>query len=510
MLTMDQKHDIRFRFYHKGENISDIAKATNCDWKTVRKYVDMEDFNPPTPKSPEDYRLCPKLDPFKKTIDEWLYEDLKAPRKQRHTATTIHSRLEKEYKKTYSCSYRTVASYFKVKKREIFGVQPQAALPLVHKPAEAQVDFGNARFYENGKQHDGTYLDVAFPHSNKGYLQLFYGENMECLLEGLVAIFKHINSVPRELWFDNTKTIVTKILKGGNRELTQRFQYFQEHHGFEAIFTNPGKGNEKGCVESKVGYHRRNLLVPVPRFLELDTFNQQLLKKCDIDGEREHYRKNDEINQLFKEDLKHNLPLPRIPFETSRIKSVTVNAWGKFALSKGIHVYSTAPKFANTKVQIRLSSKHVSVLDESHREVVVHKRLYGGLKQESMQWIPYLKQLSMRPRALKYSGIYDLMPPVMKEYLKETTNQETGKVLKLLAELTTRSGFDSAINTIEHAITYQATNADSLQNLYRKLYQDVPELPPMALSKSIQPLEPMDTRLSEYDELLNKGRGLNA
>ena len=34
-------------------------------------------------------------------------------------------------------------------------------------------------------------------------MQLFYGENMECLLEGLDAIFRHIGAVPNELWFDN-------------------------------------------------------------------------------------------------------------------------------------------------------------------------------------------------------------------------------------------------------------------------------------------------------------------
>ncbi len=87
MLAMDQIHDIRFRFFTKGENISQIARAMQLDWKTVREYVDMTDFNEPTPKtSSERRRLCPKLDLFKPTIDKWLKEDKQAPRKQRHTA----------------------------------------------------------------------------------------------------------------------------------------------------------------------------------------------------------------------------------------------------------------------------------------------------------------------------------------------------------------------------------------------------------------------------------------
>lgn len=55
---------------------------------------------------------------------------------------------------------------------------------LEHSPGESQVDFGCADFYENGKlHHEAKYLVLSFPYSNGGYLQLNYGENMECLLE---------------------------------------------------------------------------------------------------------------------------------------------------------------------------------------------------------------------------------------------------------------------------------------------------------------------------------------
>ena len=40
---------------------------------------------------------------------------------------------------------------------------------------------------------------LSFPHSNGGYLQLNYGENLECLLEGLQNIFRYIGGVPTEI-----------------------------------------------------------------------------------------------------------------------------------------------------------------------------------------------------------------------------------------------------------------------------------------------------------------------
>lgn len=43
--TMDQIHHIKDMFYQQDKNISEIASETGLNWKTVQKYVDMEDFN---------------------------------------------------------------------------------------------------------------------------------------------------------------------------------------------------------------------------------------------------------------------------------------------------------------------------------------------------------------------------------------------------------------------------------------------------------------------------------
>lgn len=504
MLTMDQIHDIRFRFFEKGENISQIANALNLDWKTVQKYVDMTDFNLPALRPASEKRFCPKLDPYKPMIDSWLEEDKQAPRKQRHTATRVYNRLMREVE-GFDCSYRTVASYYTVKHKELFSGSKEGFLPLEHNPGESQADFGTAVFYENGMKLTGKYLELSFPQSNKGYLQLNYGENMECLLEGLDAIFRYIDCVPDEIWFDNTKTIVTKVIRGGGRETTERFNRFREHYRFRAVFTNLEAGHEKGNVENKVGYHRRNFLVPVPRFISLSDFNRQLLEKCEEDADREHYRHNETIEELFAKDLKHCHPLPEIPFDLSGRATATTNKWGKFYLNKGLHEYSASPKHANTVVNLKITSSLIIVMDENYREIVKHRRLYGDTKQQCMDWLPYLKQLAFRPRALKYSGIYDMMPRNLKKYLDSCTNTEIGKVLKVLAELTDRTGFDSALNTVNQALCYGTSDAESLKNLHRRLYTDVPELPPMPLGSDIPMVKQMPAGLIDYDAFLKRG-----
>ena len=508
MTTMDQIHRIRELYYEQDKNLKEIAIIMNCDWRTVRKYVDMEDFNTPspTPVSKEEHES--KLDPFKLFIDEWLEADKLAPRKQRHTAKRIYRRLRDEAE-GFNCSYRLVALYVAEKKEELRLKKTEGYIPLVHHPGEAQADFGFADFYENGKlHHEAKYLVLSFPFSNGGFLQLNYGENMECLLEGLVAMFEHIGGVPTEIWFDNTRTIVTKVIKGGGRNVTERFQRFCEHYRIKAVFMNPESGWEKGNVENKVGYLRRNELVPVPRFDSLADENKYLLDRCELDMQREHYDddSNRFISELFQEGKARLLPLPSVPFDTALYTTATTDKYGKFTLDAGKHRYSASPAFCESCVNLKITSSNVIVMDKDMHEVVRHKRLYGE-DHERMDWLPYLTYIARKPRSLRNSGIYDMMPQTMQIYMDNCESKERGRVLKVLAELTERTGFTSAVNTVDEAVRLNAIDPDSLQSLYRRTYTDVPLLPPLDNNASIphQKVIPFRNDLQMLDAALLKG-----
>lgn len=507
---MDQIHHIRALYYEQGYNISEIAKATERDWKTVAKYIDMADFNEPLPVPASEKQFCPKLEPYKALIDSWLEEDRNHPRKQRHTAKKVFKRLTKEVP-GFDCSYRLVAEYVKYRKEALNLKRSEGFLPLEHHPGEAQADFGSAEFYERGRLISGKYLVLSFPWSNAGFLQLFYGENIECLLEGLTAIFRHIGGVPHEIWFDNASSMVTNIIKDGGRDLTERFSRFKEHYGFKAVFMNPDAGHEKGNVENKVGYGRRNYLVPVPEFNDLMFYNTELLEQLDADQDREHYYKQATIRELFEADKSALMPLPTVWFDTSRvITGLKTDAYGRFTLENGKHEYSSAPKYALGTVNVRLDSTFVTVLDDDYREIVTHKRLYGDERQSSMEWIPYLDYVSRHPRSLKNTGIYAMMPAAMQSYLNNCDGSQKKDVLHILSELTDLTGFESAVQTVEQAIRYEAHDPDSLRSLYNSLFSDIPQLPPLTTGEMIPALDPMPVHLEDYDRFLKRGGGLDA
>jgi hypothetical protein len=327
------------------------------------------------------------------------------------------------------------------------------------------------------------------------------GENRECLFEGLKNIFKHIGGVPTKLWFDNMSTVVISIQKEGKRVVTDGFYSFKQHYGFAATFCNPSSGNEKGNVESKVGYHRRNLLVPIPEFKSLIEYNKELLKKCDADHDRLHYSKDIKISTLFNEDKKSLIFMPEKEYASYKYESVTVNNYGKFTLNKGLHTYSTSPKYAGETIMVKITAYEVIPLDEKIKAIVVHSRLYGDTKQEKMDWIPYLTQLSRKPRALKYSGLYELFPEKVKDIFNNEAITNHSEILKTLEEITIKSNFDTGIKVLETAICYNKYDTESLRAVYNRIANPFLELEPIKLPENTPILEKTAVDFNLYDEL---------
>ena len=502
MLKMKEIADLRKMYFEDGANITQIQKKTGFARKTIRKFINKKDWNDPVQVPIEKES---KLDKFKPMVDQWLEADKEMRKKQRHTAKRVYDRLKEEYNDEFDCSYRTVAKYVAEKKKSLYE-NKQSFLPLAHKPGEAQVDFGKAEFVENGDKYYGSYLNVSFPYSNAGFLQLFKGENFECLSEGLVNIFEHINGVPHRQWYDNMSTAVKKILRGNKRDLTDSFIKLKEHYCFNAVFCNRNAGHEKGNVENKVGYLRRNFLVPRPEFRDLAEYNKQLLQRCERDLDRIHYRKERLISELFKEDLLYCNVLPHVAFESQTYESVLVDSYGKFTLEQGKHSYSSMPRFAGERITVGKTSGTILVFDKEMNVVVTHQRLYGQEQQECMDWIPYLKQLSQKPAALKYTGIYQLLPNQVTDWLDKKDNPGRGKALKLLHDLTSKSSFSAAVDALQTALDYNSSDPESIIAVHAKLTNNIPELAPVTLPPSVPDLRAAEPDIMQYDKaFLNTG-----
>lgn len=241
MLTMSQINHIK-DLSNCGYRISEISKKTGADPKTIRKYLAQDDFSPQPPVIQE---KPSKLDPFKPIIQEWLDEDKKHWRKQHHTAQRVYERLVEEH--GYTGSYSIVQRYMK-KCRSI--QTEKANLELIWDPGPAQVDFGEADFYEAGKLCRKKYLTVSFPYSNDGYSQVFGGETAECVCQGLQDIFEFIGGVPPLLIFDNATGVGRRI--GDAIHESELFSRFRAHYHFRVRFATPIPAGKKGMWSARL------------------------------------------------------------------------------------------------------------------------------------------------------------------------------------------------------------------------------------------------------------------
>lgn len=493
MLRMAQIEYIKHLYEVEGKSLREIAQIVGVNFRTVKKYAYMYDFNPhELPRmAPEEY---PVLGGYIPIIDEWMEADMREPRKQRHTASRIWARLREEH--GFTGCYSSVKRYV-AKKRWQLNQAREGHLPIAQPPGHAQTDFGEFKYYDGlGAAQTGYGLLVTYPHSNAGWMQVFPSQNQECLLEGLKRIFYHTGGVPIRLRCDNMTTAVVQILEGAERILSDGFYRFKLHHRFETDFCNPASGNEKGNVENKVGYDRRNMLVPVPTIEDFAAFNELLLARCDADHEREHYRHKIPIGTLWAEEKQKLLTLPEYEYEVFRYESLSVNKTGFVTIDT--NRYGLPPTLAGKIVQAKIFFDRVEVYYD--RQCLSRYARSYGRQQEVTDWKQYLPMLLRKPGATEHTRFFGQMPKLWQTYLRTTRGGERKSALMLLMEMVEDGNDALCDDALELAGQYGQPDNDSIRQCYYLIAK--PESRPQPLQLGAQtPLLNYWPDLAVYDGL---------
>ena len=496
MLIMAQKQYIKYLWESKEKSLREIARITEHSFQTVQKYAYMEDWNEDNLPNIEPQRY-PILGEYIPIINEWMENDKRIPRKQRHTAHRIYERLRDEY--GYKGKYSSVKKYVR-KKRYIMNEVSEGYLPLEQPKCHAQIDFGEFVYYDaNGVQKEAHALTISFPYSNKAYTQVFPSENQECLLEGMKRIFEYIGGVPEKIKADNMTTAVAQVLEGHERVLSEGFSRFMLHYRFEAEFCNPASGNEKGNVENKVGYTRRNFFVPVPIIENFDTYNKKLWEICEKDGEREHYKHHVKINELWEEEKKELLYLPEYDYSVFRYEVLRVNKYGM--VSVDTNKYSVTPELAGGQVQAKIFSDKVEFYHEKSL-ISTYKRSYEKDK-EFYDWTQYLNTLCRKPGAVEHTRFFGQMPKLWQEQLRLSHGKERKNALELLLEIVGDGNRELCEESITLATECGRTDADSIRQCYYLIAKKEYHPKPLELTGAV--ILDYNPNLSAYDSLMRGG-----
>jgi len=396
---------IRREYEHGAGTIRAVAHKLGVHRREVRRAL--ANAMPPERKKPE--RVRPKLAPAIPFIDAILEADRKAPRKQRHTAHRIWTRLRRE-RPEILVGESTVREYVNLRKqamgllgREVFVTQSyQFGGEAQVDWYEAWVDFhpGNEELLQGTQTSDGQRRKVYIfcmrsMASGAAFHRAYPHATQQAFLEAHEVAFRWFGGVFRTLRFDNLASAVKKILRGHQREQAARFIAFRSHWGFQAEFCTPGEGHEKGGVEGEGGQYRRNHLVPVPQVRSLEELNRLLESESAQEQGRLINGRSLTIGAAMLAERDHLLPLAAEGFDLAAVHFPHVDAGGCVRVLTNF--YST-PLPVATSVQVKVHSAYVEIWHGGHA-VAQHERCHGRF-QQVLELEHYLDVLAKKPGAL--------------------------------------------------------------------------------------------------------------
>ncbi len=424
-------------------------------WRTLVRVLEHEEpvgyqMQKPRPKR--------KLEKFLPIIHEILKQDQQSPKKQRHTATRIFERLRDEHE--YEGGLTIVKDAVRIWKQR----QAEAFVPLVHRPGEAQVDFGEAQVKLCGERVKVAMFVMTLPHSDAIFCQVFPKECTEAFQEGHKRAFEFFGGVPRRISYDNSKIAVAKITGGRGREVTREFLRLEGHFLFAHHFCLVRRPNEKGHVENLLGYARRNYLVPIPETDSLEGLNAELEQRCREDLSRKLRGKSASKEELLAEEQTWLLTIPQKEFEARMMKLAKASSLSLVHFE--CNDYSVPTEYAHHDVTVIGGIEEVRLV-VGDRLVARHARHWGKERTE-FNPVHYLALLERKPGALDYARplenwelpeCFGVLRRRQESELEKYGTREFIKVLRLLEHAT----LAELTGAVEYALSIGANSADAVK-----------------------------------------------
>jgi transposase len=396
VLTVDDYGAIR-RAHRDGMTIREIARAFHHSRSKIRQILQQAE---PDPLPQTRNRHAPVLGPLHAVIDQILADDEHAPVKQRHTAAQVFRRLRDEH--GYSGCYGQVQRYLLQHQRR----HQETFIPLGHLPGHRlEADFGHIHVDFPDGRRPVPFLVAAWAYSNAPFVLALPFERTEAILAGLVAAFEFFTAVPKEVWWDNPRTVATLILPGRDRQLHRRYAALASHYVFDPKFCLPARGQEKPDAEGTVKAVQRRFATPVPRVADLDELNTYFRHRCEAERQRvvQSLFGPFRIADRLAEDLAAALPLPPHQFDSCVIRpAAEVDKYQTVAFDS--NRYSVPRPFAFQLVTVKGYVDRVAIAAEG-RVIATHNRC---LRKHLMILDPihYLATLGRKPGALDHSPAF--------------------------------------------------------------------------------------------------------
>lgn len=301
MITAEAYMDIK-ALHRDGLSCREIAARLGIDRRTVKRHLEREGL----PAYERKERTPSKVAAYSAVIKSFVEED-------NYKATWIYDKLKQQ---GYSGSYDLVRRQVQQLRQEVSRL---AYVRFETEPGrQAQVDWGGFQVTNaDGRTTNWQLFLMTLGYSRAIYAELSANAKVEALLDCHIHAFEYFQGVPREILYDNMKTVIIDR-QGGKARFTADCLQFAQHYGFVPRVCPPYSPWVKGKVERPVDYIRERFWRGY-RFFNLSHTNLELRAWLDtVANERIHGTHHQRVYDRWQQEKPLLLRLPATAYDTSR------------------------------------------------------------------------------------------------------------------------------------------------------------------------------------------------
>lgn len=338
-------------------NYSEIARRWNCDYRTVKRYFE-QDYVPIRK------RVKPsKLDQYRTIIEEKVNLGC--------TASSIyHFILKKGYK-----GKETILRDY-VRSIRVEG-QHKATIRFETNPGlQAQVDRKERMklISRAGIVYEINIFLMLLGYSRTKYIELTIDRNQETLMTAIINGFRYFQGVPKEIIFDNMRTVVDQSRTNYHDAIiNETFYQFSKDMGFEVWSCRAFRPQTKGKVEALAKLMSR--LEPYNN--EFDTLEEleEIVRgvMSDINSNKS-YATNEIPLKLLEKEKEYLSPLPNQELINNYFtKPITRIVTKESMVTYMNNKYSLDPKYIGKTVNLEVSDSEINII--YGKEIIANHKL---------------------------------------------------------------------------------------------------------------------------------------
>jgi transposase len=456
---IDYETFMKIQSYHQTDGLScaQIARKLNLNYRTVKRWLGQR-YQPRQSKG-----RSSKLDPFKDDILAML---------ERHpyTAVQIFQRIGE---KGFDGGYTIVKEYV----RKVRPKRAKAFLKLSFAPGEcAQVDWGSFGSVKVGATHRRlSFFVMVLCYSRMMFVQFSVSQTMEHFLAGHQEAFTFFGGVPAKIMVDNLKSAVLRRTVGKAPVFNPKYLDFANHYGFTIAPCNVGKGNEKGRVESGVGYVKKNFLsgLKISDFRQLSPTADHWIDT--VANVRIHGETGERPVDRFLREKPALNPLPVYPYDIATISQVRASS--QFRITLEANRYSVPAQYAGERLMLKTYPNRLCIYHDN-RLIARHQRSYD--RKMDFEDPDHVKPLLAQRRKARDQQIFKRFVALSDradEYYQQLVARRMNPVhhIRQIVALTEIYGPEAVNGAMADAFHLKAFSCEYIANLLEQRARKLPE-----------------------------------